>query len=477
MTVLEQAGLFWWHGEAIPNGHFAPDASVTGRLKIERDGHVKLELHGMLPREGGDTASQFRTALDRSPLPSRHIQGLLKGTDQYVLLIDVHQGGTHFKSKNLSYENFVTVYSILGSRQFSATDDLMVSEFEIDLSGYDEWLRFGAINFKRAGENLSINYQNPPSIKYPTDDGALSLDYSINAPAFSQNDITTLSLEQKAYIKFLFNRPMTLDIVKTQYQMFCDLLLLFTESMFRLEWPLVTVSSGHKGKFYYARPDENVPDRGPERNKCWTTFPEISDRFGDIWNAWKKKREIFGAGYYLYLGTRRGNRLYAEHRFVSLMWGIESLHRKKHGDVQPTGKLNLKINRILEKISCVADRKWLKQRLRHAGEPSLNERILNVFAGLPINLEAKKLASFSTTCANLRNEISHFGGPKDDKPYDEFLGQLECYSDALSTLYHVLILHEIGVTEEALNFCIYQGVLSSSIKSKLAKVKLLDGAP
>ncbi len=41
--------------------------------------------------------------------------------------------------------------------------------------------------------------------------------------------------------------------------------------------------------------------------------------FGDIWSDWKKKREAFGPGFYLYLGTHRGViRLYIENRFVNL---------------------------------------------------------------------------------------------------------------------------------------------------------------
>ena len=44
----------------------------------------------------------------------------------------------------------------------------------------------------------------------------------------------------------------------------------------------------------------------------------------------KTKREEFGPGFYLYLGTRRGMALYAEHSFVNLIWGLEAFHRKKN---------------------------------------------------------------------------------------------------------------------------------------------------
>ncbi|MDA9393123.1 hypothetical protein WN73_21680 [Bradyrhizobium sp. CCBAU 45394] len=56
----------------------------------------------------------------------------------------------------------------------------------------------------------------------------------------------------------------------------------------------------------------------------------MRDAFGDIWSNWKQKREEFGPGFYLYLGTRRGLSLYPEHRFVNLIWGIEAFHRTEY---------------------------------------------------------------------------------------------------------------------------------------------------
>jgi hypothetical protein len=53
MSILEERGLFWWHGEPILDKHFAPEASVLGLLKISDEGVATLELDGDLPSNEG----------------------------------------------------------------------------------------------------------------------------------------------------------------------------------------------------------------------------------------------------------------------------------------------------------------------------------------------------------------------------------------------------------------------------------------
>ena len=49
MAILEERGLLWWSDEPIPEGKFAPEASITGLLTIDEDGRITLELDGYFP--------------------------------------------------------------------------------------------------------------------------------------------------------------------------------------------------------------------------------------------------------------------------------------------------------------------------------------------------------------------------------------------------------------------------------------------
>jgi hypothetical protein len=89
----------------------------------------------------------------------------------------------------------------------------------------------------------------------------------------------------------------------------------------------------------------------------------MQETFGHIVSAWRRKREQFGPGFYLYLGVRRGMQLYPEHRFVNLIWGIEAFRRRKHPEF-PADEIKMKACIIIEQVSEKKDKKWLKGMLK-----------------------------------------------------------------------------------------------------------------
>jgi hypothetical protein len=158
---------------------------------------------------------------------------------------------------------------------------------------------------------------------------------------------------------------------------------------------------------------------------------------------------------------------------VNLIWGIEAFHRKRSVESESTA-LSAKIRRVIDQVKVKKDKKWLQGRLRHAGEPSLEDRIFDAFKSLPIGLHRDRLRAFSKSCADSRNEISHFGGPRPGIGYADFLKELDKKSDALSTLYHALLLQEIGVDGSILKWWIYEGYRSGPIMQNFIEVGLID---
>ena len=129
-----------------------------------------------------------------------------------------------------------------------------------------------------------------------------------------------------------------------------------------------------------------------------TNLVQLRERFGDIWSDWKKKREAFGPGFYLYLGTRRGVRLYIENQFVNLVFGLEAFHRRKYPPSSVT-YLDAKIERIVEQISLEKDKKWLAQVLeRTKDQPPLGQRLYATLRDVPLGLDEARLKSFCEVC-------------------------------------------------------------------------------
>ena len=126
----------------------------------------------------------------------------------------------------------------------------------------------------------------------------------------------------------------------------------------------------------------------------------------------EKKRDAFGPGFYLYLGTRRGIKLDIENRFVNLVFGLEAFHRRKYPPSSET-KLDAKIERIVAEVSRAKDKKWLADVLDRAKDPPpLGQRLYVTLREVPLGLDETRLKNFCEVCGKLRNDISHFGGQR-----------------------------------------------------------------
>jgi hypothetical protein len=179
-----------------------------------------------------------------------------------------------------------------------------------------------------------------------------------------------------------------------------------------------------------------------------TNFAQLKDSFGKVFLTWRAKRESLGPAFYLYLGTRRGMQVYAEHRYIMLIGGIEAFHRRKHG---PT-----KSSKTEQRVP-------------------LRQMIFEILKEIPLTLEENRLRRFAAACAKARNDISHPGGQRDQSSaYDEFTSALHRKSEALAYLYHILILHEIGVDDTILRSWANEGFQSARIKSALMEACLIE---
>lgn len=211
-------------------------------------------------------------------------------------------------------------------------------------------------------------------------------------------------------------------------------------------------------------------------HNSWIMYRNIEDIFGSLFESWKTKRKAFGPGFYYYLGLRRGLKLYSEHRFMNSIWGLESLHRSLHGDTK-NAKMEQKVARILGRIDNQEDKKWLERQLKFCAEPSLKDRIYELFALLPLNLDEGLLKAFAEKCADYRNDLSHFGTTRKDIPNSKFIHDLHVLGSALELLYHFKILLEIGISSERIKWLVTNGFESHAMKGILWDAGLLKSDP
>jgi hypothetical protein len=473
MAILEERGLFWWADEAVPEKQFAPDSCIAGLLIIGDDGQTRLELDGYFPSQHGPMTPMVR----RGQLIGKDIQGLLKTSNKSVFLTGLTGNGGQFSTNGMSYERFTAEQCLVADGIVGPGTTRGFKEIIIPLSGFEEWLRLAAIKVTPSKRVVSIKYKRPKDAIYPTADGRLSIHFESDVSSSGTVFGTALTLKETASAALRFKKPRAIADLIAQYKLLEDLLLILTGSNHTLDWPWVSVGQFKAYRLYFPKAGNKAAAPPPKAHECVTNFVQLRERFGDIWSDWTKKREVFGPGFYLYLGTRRSVGQYIESRLVNLVFGLEAFHRRKY---PPSGatKLDTKIERIVAQIRLAkeGDQKWLADLLERAkDQPPLGQRLYETLSEVPLGLDETRLKSFCETCAKLRHDISHFGGRRhDEMPYNDFILDLDSKSQALAALYQALLHYEIGIDVTIIKAWMFDGFGSFPIKYHFVKGGLLD---
>jgi hypothetical protein len=472
--ILEETGYFWWSDVAVPQGQWAPETSIAGKLSIDDTGRIRLELDGVLPNKHGPMAAFADPGM---PLPpEKGIHGLLKVSNKFVLLSELYGNGGRFHSNGISYERYAALHCLTcDGPSLGSADSPRFTGLEVEMTGFEEWLRLGNFTSKRTKSRITAQYKAPKDISYPLDDGRLEVKYGLVGPYPGVRRDSKLSITEFAKICLFPKNSSSLTEMKDQYALLVDFFILLTGSDYSPGFPMLIAGRGKRRKrfqFYFPR-NHSSASEPPAWHECWTNFLQLRETFGVVFSTWRERRQQLGRGIYLFLGTRRGMQLYEEHRFVMLIWGLESLHRRRAQPARGSEKLQAKINRIVSQIELPKDNKWLERQLEHAGEPSLEQRIFETFRGLPLDIKDEPLRKFAKDCADKRNDISHHGGQRNDENYGDAVKDLHKKSEALTYLYQVLLLREIGVDDEILKFDVYRSFFSYRIKVALVEVGLL----
>lgn len=470
MAILEERGLFWWADEPVPEKQFAPDSSLMGLLVIGDNGRTRLELDGYFPSKHGPMTPMVRHG---QPI-AKNIQGLLKTSKKHVLLAGLTGNGGQFNTSGMSYERYIADQCLVSDGIAAMPATLAFKELIVPLAGFEEWLRLAAIKVKSSKRMVTVKYKRPKDAVYTTEDGKLSVHFESEAGSSGAVFGTALTLKETACASLAFKKPRNLKDIIAQYQLLEDLLLLLTGSDHTLDWPWVAAGKTAQCRLYFPKLASKAASPPPKAHECVTNFVQLRERLGGIWANWKKKREEFGPGFYQYLGTRRGVRLYIENRFSNLVFGLEAFHRRKYPPAV-TAKLDAKIERIVGQVGLAKDRKWLAGILERFKEPSLSARLYTTMREVPLGLDDARLKNFCDACGKLRNDLSHFGGRRDDAvPYNDFILDVESKNNVLAALYQALLLYEIGVDAKIIRAWMFEGFGSFPIKVHFVQEGLLD---
>ena len=470
MNILNERGLFWWYGEPLADQQFAPDTAVVGHLTLDEHGLAHLELDGILPV---GNQSPFPIVGFDPMIDGKSIQGILKGSNQHIRLLNLRGDGGSFSTRGISYGRYIAETCIVSDTAFPENLDISsVGGLDVNLKGFEEWLGLRSIEVtKEPGGEVSALYHQQDNLDYPLANGKLSIRHCISSPFFKKERLHTVTLKEVVFLEYTFLEKLILENTKAEYRLLEDLLILLTNSEYSLDWPSISLGDDERRyQLYFWRQRNLTPP--PGLYECYPNFNLIRENFGTIFARWRQQRGELGPAIYLYLGLRRGQPIYVENRFVNLIWAVETFHRIKNPEHHTATKLRARAARILAKFTD-EDLKWLTGKLKHP-EPSLEDRIFETVSSLPLSLDKKNVRSFAKGCADRRNEISHHGGQRQGGNSSDFIADLEKKSDALEYLHHALLLQELQIGEKIASNYIFNNYKSYRIKHALVEVGLLN---
>ncbi|MBW8815514.1 MAG: hypothetical protein JF588_18995 [Caulobacterales bacterium] len=461
--TINARGIFWWADAKVPPTNFAPDEAIAGSLTITDDGRITIELDGVLPSPGG----QF--AIWDEPSPDRKIAGLLKAEHRYLLAVGVHSKGGVWSSNGISYDRFGAQFCLISDVMIPKQPKIRTVEF--DLAGYEEWLRLGQVDRTKTSRNLTFKHRIKRKISYWHQTGYVVLERKLVANQHGYFGSRGTDLREIAKFRFTPRKSVGLDEAIRNYGLTHELMILLTGSEYQPDWPTVTLTTRQSCIAYFLKNRSEA--KPPEWHESCIEFKDVENILGEIFFNWISLRSDLGPGAYLYLATRRGLHLYQEHKFINLMWGLESLHRTIDGEGKSI-EIEDRISRILHDITDETDRKWLSKRTKFIGGTNLEDRLFGLFKSIPLEVDHRRLREFCKLCAKIRNDLSHHGHSNEAVDSGNSIQYLSVRSAIVSHLYHAILLHKIGLSNDVVKEWLTDRRGSSHFEWYLKKAGLKD---
>lgn len=465
-NLLEARGYFWWDNELLASGFFAPTNNVSGVLTIDHLGQSHVQLNSFLSDK--ISAPDPRALRGEQPF-SQDLHGILYDTDQYICLKQVRMGDSYISSGGPSYENMKAEYCLVSNNKILLTKKHVFRSVTLSLEPFQEWLNIQSINVVTTSKSVRILQKNAFDFMYKTEIGKISLNSFLTRPF--PGHYSSIVMKENPTFELLDVNGLDIFQVEVIAQRLEEFLNLLSNNKIRLNLPKVKIRGNQNFiKFFYRRSERSTQIF--DRHRVWVPFSLIKNNFGELFGKFHKLHGYFGPAFHLYLGIHRQESLYAEHKFANLVWGLESLHRRTSTTVRNLA-LQAKVDLIIEQISRSSDKEWLKRVLSASAEPSLEERIYELFANLLFSIDKDKLRTFSKRCAGRRNDLSHFGGLRETQDeYSKFVLDIVHLSNALDILYHAKILQEIGIEKDHIKNAVCDGPQSYNHKATLAWVNI-----
>ncbi|MBZ4192159.1 HEPN domain-containing protein [Niabella beijingensis] len=335
--------------------------------------------------------------------------------------------GGHFKVEEARFQSVNLVYSSLNEW--------------FDIRG----LKYADIQSK----SVSISYEVPQTrVFYEREDLTMGVTFQGTWPLFSVDHEFVLKQQTSILVKYA--PGFTLD----DFWNYDTILTGF--------FALAYFSEAHLTAISFIRDSENitcfysgqdVDFKNKTRNKRFLfTYKDIQKDFSAIFKKWIDILSITEPAVLILTESFNSQNKVGENLFLNIIQAIETFHRTtRNNEVEPKHIHKHKINGILS--GCPEEyRQWLKDKLNFSNEPTLQERLVELFDELSNEITDHLYpdkAELIKNAKNTRNYLTHY----DRSLKKKALSGIKLYylTERLQIFLLILVLKELGIEQDKIN--------------------------
>jgi hypothetical protein len=351
------------------------------------------ELNGFLEINHQEKIYQLKV-YSEEPIELPHFADVVYGKSfkgNSFTLVDCRLGQSistsYVHDYNKRYEIIINCKYILEGCFYKTADEILITHLDFKLSNMDIWAYKDPVEVEfKEEEGYLITAKQPENLNAKYEDFIVSVDYDI-MPDFQTTELHKFTIDLNCNFKLEFDAPVLLDKAIDIVNQVRDFLTLCTGNRTYIENIYATPTLPVKIL------DINMPfeiygsgiKKGEENDIPKLSFVDIQlglnaiERdFEKVFKNWFLKHEKLKPVIDLFVGIYYQRASYERH-FLNAVQALEAYHRlTRKNYVLPKEDYKLKIESILDTVP-VEHREWLRGKLNFSNEPSLHERLVDLF--------------------------------------------------------------------------------------------------
>ncbi len=440
---FKKSGYFW-----LPS---LPDRKIPGTLRISDGGNIELEVIELFNPDPLQAMHNNNDNLER-------IVGIIEEYGSVTL------DDCFYKQKNsslggVSKKSLIHVNKAFTRVEYKEKENISFNTFRFSIEGIDEWVGIREVEFRKKGdlENIEIIYSRPKEIIINLNNG-MQLIIKFYSLLSTPSSTTEFKITQKTYFELVSTEERALDVFIDIAHKITTLLCFAIDKIVCLEYIVATSNNISRdtgdgnltpvpiGIYYPSLPYLGDASK-IEWHRMLFRYGQIKNNAEKIINNWIDAYDQIDPALSLYFSTKMGAQKYLDGKFLALVQGLETYHRRTS-----TEKLmdEQKFKELVEEIisKCPEDNKeWLKGRLNHGNEIPLRKRINSIIEPFK-NLVGteKERNKIISRIVDTRNYLTHYDQSlKSKAANNEELLSL-CYK--MEAFFQLHFLQVLGFTSE-----------------------------